>query len=486
MGRTAWLSNRVKVNRGSPFNSSKKTPPNQEETIAAISTPFGESGIGIVRLSGSLAEPIAKKIFKPKKDQSYFISHHFHYGEIIDNQSGNPVDEVLIVLMRSPKTYTKEDILEIHCHGGYFILQKVLELVLKEGARMAQPGEFTKRAFLNGRIDLTRAEAVIDLIRAKTQTSLEIANQQLRGWLYREMAELKARLIEHLALIEAHIDFPEEEIEPIAFREMKRDLEGMIRQMEEWIASYEEGRIFREGISCAIIGKTNVGKSSLLNVLLREERAIVTPIPGTTRDVIEEVLNVYGIPVRLMDTAGLRKPEDSIEQEGVRRAKERVADSDFVLLMLDGSRELDGDDLGIFGEIKGKKRVVIINKNDLPLRISLEDVKSRFENDPVVSISALKNEGIDELKKTIYASLVHREVRATPEHLIVANIRHKNALAQARDNLSNALKGLEESTSLEFIAFEFRSALEALGEMVGETTTEEVLDRIFEQFCIGK
>ena len=474
------------MKRGSSFSSSKRTPSHQEETIAAISTPFGESGIGIVRLSGSSTESIARKLFKPKKDQSYFVSHHFHYGEIIDNQSGNPVDEVLIVLMKSPKTYTKEDIVEIHCHGGYFILQKVLELVLEEGARMAQPGEFTKRAFLNGRIDLTQAEAVIDLIRARTQTSLEIANQQLRGWLYRGMAELKARLIEHLALIEAHIDFPEEEMEPIAFEEWKGDTKRMIHQVEEWISSYEEGRIFREGISCAIVGKTNVGKSSLLNVLLKEERAIVTPIPGTTRDVIEELLNIHGIPVRLMDTAGLRKPSDSIEQEGVRRAKERVADSDFILLLLDGNRALDADDLEIFGEIKGKKGVVIINKKDLPLRISLEDVKSRFEKDPIVQISALKNEGIDDLKKTIYTSLVHRDVRSTPEHLIIANIRHKTALTQVRDNLSNAMKGLEEGTSLEFIAFEIRSALEALGELVGETTTEEVLNRIFEQFCIGK
>jgi tRNA modification GTPase len=300
------------------------------------------------------------------------------------------------------------------------------------------------------------------------------------------MTELRSQLIERLALIEAHIDFPEEEIEPIAFRELKRDLKKIAHQMEEWIASYEEGKIFREGISCAIIGKTNVGKSSLLNVLLKEERAIVTPIPGTTRDVIEEVLNIYGIPVRLMDTAGLRKPADTIEQEGVKKAKERVADSDFVLLMLDGSRALDDDDKEIFKEIKGKKRVVIINKNDLPLRISLEDVKSRFKNDPIVLISALKDEGIDDLKKTIYTSLVHRDVRATPEHLIVANIRHKTALTQIRDNLSNALKGLEEGTSLEFIAFEIRSSLDTLGELVGETTTEEVLNRIFEQFCIGK
>ena len=474
------------MNRGSSLNSAKKTPSDQEETIAAISTPFGESGIGIVRISGFSAESIARKLFKSKSDQPHFISHRFHYGELIEPESGNPVDEVLIVLMKSPKTYTREDIVEIHCHGGYFILQKVLEIVLREGARMALPGEFTKRAFLNGRIDLTQAEAVVDLIRAKTQTSLEIANQQLRGSLYREMTELRSRLVERLALIEAHIDFPEEEIEPIAFRELEEDLKKTVCQMEEWIASYEEGKIFREGISCAIVGKTNVGKSSLLNVLLKEERAIVTPIPGTTRDVIEEVLNIYGIPVRLMDTAGLRKPADSIEQEGVRRARERVVDSDFVLLMLDGSRALDDDDNEIFEEIKGKKKVIVLNKNDLSLKITTEEVKWFFPEDPIISTSALKNEGIDDLKKTIYTSLVHRDVRATPEHLIVANIRHKTALIQVKDNLSNALKGLEEGTSLEFIAFEIRSALDAMGETVGETTTEEVLNRIFEQFCVGK
>jgi tRNA modification GTPase len=474
------------VNRNSSSTSSTHALIPQEGTIAAISTPFGESGIGIVRISGPSAEPIARKLFKPKKDQPYFISHHFHFGEIIDNQSGNPVDEVLIVLMKSPKTYTREDIVEIHCHGGYFILQKVLELVLREGARLAEPGEFTRRAFVKGRIDLTQAEAVIDLIRAKTEKSLEIATQQLKGVLRREMEDFRSRLIDNLALIEAHIDFPEEEIESVAFGEMKEDWTGMILQLQEWINSYEEGRIFRDGISCAIVGKTNVGKSSLLNVLLRQDRAIVTPIPGTTRDVIEEVVDIHGIPVRLMDTAGLRKPTDSIEREGVRKAKERVADADFVLLMLDGSRSLDGDDREIFKEICGKRMMVVINKKDLPQEISCKEVKELFPKDHLISISALRNDGVEDLKKAIYASLVHREVRATPEHLVVANIRHKKALNQVRDSLSNAARELGEGTSLEFVAFEIGSALEALGNLVGETATEEVLNRIFEKFCIGK
>jgi len=444
------------------------------------------SGIGIVRVSGPLAEPIARRLFKPKKDQPCFTSHRFHYGEIVDPQNGHPIDEVLLVLMKSPKTYTREDIVEIHCHGGYLILEKALELVLREGARMAAPGEFTRRAFINGRIDLTQAEAVADLINAKTMASLEIAHQQLRGVFYRELTSLRAGLMDRLALIEAHIDFPEEEIEPIALDDLKHSFETMTKKLEEWIASYEEGKMFREGISCAIAGKTNVGKSSLLNVLLKEDRAIVTPIPGTTRDVIEEILNINGIPVRLIDTAGLRKAMDSIEQEGVRRAKQRVADSDFILLMIDGSRPLELDDMEIFEEIEGKKKVVILNKNDLPSEIDLEEMKRRFQTDPLVSISALKNDGIDDLKEAIYASLIHRDVRASPEHLIVANIRHKTALSQLKENLLNAIKELEEGTSLEFIAFEIRSALEALGEMVGETASEEVLNRIFQQFCIGK
>jgi tRNA modification GTPase len=293
-------------------------------------------------------------------------------------------------------------------------------------------------------------------------------------------------MIERLALIEAHLDFPEEEIEPISLEAMKQSLKGMIEKLEEWIGSYEEGRVFREGISCAIVGKTNVGKSSLLNVLLKEERAIVTPIPGTTRDLIEEVLNINGIPVRLIDTAGLRKTIDSIELEGVKRAKDRVAQSDFILLMVDGSRPVDIDDLEIFEEVRGKKKVVVINKNDLPSMITLEEIKDRFQGDPIVYISALKNRGIDGLKEAIYSLLIHRAVRPSPEYLIIANVRHKRALDRVKESLSNSIKGLEKGTSLEFIAFEMRSALEVLGEVVGETTSEVVLNRIFEQFCIGK
>jgi tRNA modification GTPase len=474
------------LNWGSSSPLTTKISSKQEETIAAISTPFGVSGIGIVRLSGSLAESIAKRLFKPKTEPFQFISHHIHFGEVIDPQSGHPIDEVLMVLMKAPKSYTREDILEIHCHGGYLVLQKVLELVLEQGARMAYPGEFTKRAFLNGRIDLTQAEAVIDLISAKTMSSLQIANQQLRGVFFQELNSLKEGLVDLLTLVEAHIDFTEEEIEPISLEGMKKSLKEMIQRVDGWIDSFQEGRIFREGISCAIVGKTNVGKSSLLNVLLREERAIVTPIPGTTRDVIEEILNINGIPVRLIDTAGLRKTTDSIEQEGVKRAKERIAGSDLILLMVDGSRPIDADDLEIFEEVEGMKKVLIMNKKDLPFVTSSEEIKNQFHGDPLVAISALKNAGIEDLKRAIFTSIIHREVRATPEYLIITNVRHKRVLIQVRENLLNAVKDAKEGTSFEFLAFEIRSALEALGELVGETTTEDVLKRIFDQFCIGK
>lgn len=473
------------MNKIPVFDSSKESP-YKYDTIAAISTPFGESGIGIVRVSGPLSEQIAKRIFRHKKGQKEFVSHHFYYGEIIDPDNNHFVDEVLLVFMKAPKTYTREDILEIHCHGGYIVLEKVLELVLKEGARLAEPGEFTKRAFLNGRIDLTQAEAVIDIIRAKTISSLEIATQQLRGRLYNELISLKEILLKHLALIEAHIDFPEEDIDPLHLEEVKRDFSEIIKKLEEWVSTYKEGKIFREGVTCAIIGKTNVGKSSLLNVLLKEDRAIVTPIPGTTRDIIEEVLNIYGIPIRLIDTAGLRKAKDFIEEEGIKRAKQKVTEADLILLIIDGSREIDQDDLEIFKEIESKKKILVLNKIDLPLKIQIDQLKKEFQTDPIVSISALKSQGIEDLKKTIYKFLLGKDIRITPDHLIVSNIRHKIALEKTKESLKNALSGINKKLSIEFIAFEIRQALDSMAEMVGETTSEDILNRIFEQFCIGK
>ena len=474
------------MNRSSLHNSARDKSENDQETIAAISTPFGESGIGIVRVSGVLAESICRKIFRPKREHPRFESHVFQYGEIVDPEGGAAIDEVLLVMMKAPKSYTREDVAEIHCHGGYLIVQKILDLIRREGAKLAEPGEFTKRAFLNGRIDLTQAEAVIDVINSRTSASLEIANQQLRGILYKEVMRLKEGLVEMLALIEAHIDFPDEDIDPISQEGMKKDLDRMVAVMSGWISSYEEGRIFRDGVSCAIIGKTNVGKSSLLNVLLNEDRAIVTAIPGTTRDVIEEVLNIREIPVRLIDTAGLRKTGDCVEMEGVRRTKEQLKRSDFILLVLDGSRELDKEDLEIFDEVVGKKKVIVVNKNDLPGRIPMGIIRSRFQSDAVVQLSVLKREGIKDLENAIHACLIKGNVRRASESVIVASLRHKIGLEEAEKRLVASRGGLEDGVSLEFVAFEIRSALEALGEIIGETTTEELLNHIFGRFCIGK
>jgi len=474
------------LNRSSSHISKNNKSEDNQETIAAISTPFGESGIGIVRLSGSMAESICRRVFKPKREPPCYDSHFFQCGEVIDPEKGSPIDEVLMVVMKAPKSYTREDVVEIHCHGGYLIVQKVLDLVRRHGARLAEPGEFTKRAFLNGRIDLTQAEAVVDLINAKTSASLEIANRQRRGVLCQEVMILKERLVEKLALIEAHIDFPDEEIDLISLEGMGKEFDQMVAMIRGWIGTYGEGKILRDGVSCAIVGKTNVGKSSLLNVLLNEDRAIVTAIAGTTRDVIEEVLNISEIPVRLMDTAGLRNTVDCVEREGVRRTKERVKTADLILLVLDGSRELDREDQEILDEVTNKKKVIVVNKRDLEPRFSVEDIRSRFQCDSVVPVSALMKEGIDDLKTAIHGAVIKGDVMSSAKSVIVANLRHKIALEKAEENLLVSRKGLEDKISLEFIAFEVRTALEALGEIVGETTTEEVLEHIFERFCIGK
>jgi tRNA modification GTPase len=428
-----------------------------------------------VRISGPSAEPICSVLFKPRKKPLPLTSHHF-----------TSVDEALVVLLKAPNTYTREDVVEIQCHGGHLILQKILDLVIKQGARMAEPGEFTRRAFLNGRIDLAQAEAVIDLINAKTTVSLEIANQQLRGRLSEELNLLRQALIEALALVEAHIDFPEEEIDPISMGRLQNELEPIAQDIDRMVDTYEEGKIFREGISCALIGKTNVGKSSLLNLLLKEERAIVTPVPGTTRDVIEEVVNINNIPIRLLDTAGLRKTGDPVEIEGVKRTRLKISDSDFVILLLDGSGPLDQDDVEILREVKDKKKVIAINKKDLPLLISVNTIREMVPADPIVFISALKNQGIDELKVAVCKSLIQRNFLRSPEYAIVANLRHKNALLKTKGFVISALDGLTKGISPEFIAFELRSALDSLGEIIGLTTPDEVLNLIFEQFCIGK
>jgi tRNA modification GTPase len=387
--------------------------------------------------------------------------------------------------MSQPKTYTREDVLEIHCHSGLLILREILQAVLEGGARLAEPGEFTKRAFLNGRIDLTQAEAVIDLIQSKTQLSLELANRQRSGKLGGEVRRIRERLLDLLALLEASIDFPEEEVPELSPPEVTRQLQGTRNDLDALLRTYEEGRIFREGIAAVIVGRPNVGKSSLLNCLLQEDRAIVTAIPGTTRDVIEEVANIEGIPLRIMDTAGLRHAKDAIEEEGVRRTRDCLAHADLAIWVLDGSEPLTAEDFEILPQVRPKKTVVAINKNDLPQRFSPENLAGQIPEASLVSISALHGSGIEGLKKAIHTLVLNGQLETSAE-TILSNLRHKRAIEVAREALSEALKSLGANLSSEFITLDVRGALEALGEIVGETTSEEVLDRIFSQFCIGK
>ena len=455
------------------------------DTITAISTPLGTGGIGVIRISGSQALTIAGKIFRPKGDADPLLSHRFYLGEIIRPEDQTVIDEVLLVYMRQPKTYTREDVVEIQCHSGALVLQEILQAVLRSGARLAEPGEFTKRAFLNGRIDLTQAEAVIDLISSKTQQSLELANRQRSGKLAAEVRQMKEGLLNLLTLLEASVDFPEEEIPEISPQEILQRLQNTRDRLDVLGNTYQEGKVYREGIAAVIIGKPNVGKSSLLNSLLREERAIVTAVPGTTRDVIEEIVNIAGIPLRLMDTAGLRPVQDAIEEEGVRRTHDRLAQADLVIWVLDGSEPLSSEDLAILPQIRSKKAIIAVNKDDLPQRIALEGLRQQLPEAPFIAISALYSLGIDRLQEAIRHLVLNGKVDSSAE-VILSNLRHKLAIEAAREALSHALEGMGKDLSWEFIILDLRQALEALGTILGEMAPEDVLDRIFEQFCIGK
>jgi len=456
-----------------------------DDTIAAISTPLGIGGIGIVRISGPQARAIAQRLFRPRRGRAALRSHQFYLGEILHPEEERVLDEVLLVWMGKPKTYTREDIVEIHCHSGILILQEILQAVLRCGARLAEPGEFTKRAFLNGRIDLTQAESVLDLIQAQTARSLELAHQQRSGRLAQEVQSLRESLLDLLAHLEAQIDFPEEEIPELSPVALAQRI-GLLRdRLDSWIQTFREGKVYREGIATAIVGKPNVGKSSLLNALLRQDRAIVTPIPGTTRDVLEETVAIGGIPLRLMDTAGLRRAKDSIEAEGIRRTEECLRMADLILWVVDGSQPLGPEDLDILEKIRSKKTVVALNKNDLPAQVERDELQGRLPEAPVVSISALRGTGLEELRKTVRALVLNGKVEPS-DTVLLTHLRHKQALERCRDALMQALEAAARGFSIEFVALDIRQAIQALGEITGETTSAEVLERIFQQFCIGK
>ncbi|MFZ3122615.1 MAG: tRNA uridine-5-carboxymethylaminomethyl(34) synthesis GTPase MnmE [Thermodesulfovibrionales bacterium] len=464
-----------------------------DDTIAAISTPLGEGGIGIVRLTGKDAIKIADRLFHSSKGKTLFdsASHRIIHGFIKDSSTGETVDEVLVSVMRSPNTYTREDIVEINCHGGMSPLREALGLAVKHGARLAEPGEFTKRAFLNGRLDLSEAEAVLDLIRAKTDESRRIALEQLRGRLSEKILNLREQITKICVFIEACIDFPEEDIELASRKEIIESAEKILKELASLLKSYNEGRFFREGLAAAIVGKPNVGKSSLLNALLQKDRAIVTDTPGTTRDTIEEYLNINGLPLRIIDTAGIRESHDMAEKEGVKRSIRAMEDADLVIAVIDGSEPLKDEDIEVLGKTKGKNTIIVINKSDL---ISSEEQKSRRAevnsalssySSRVINISAAKGDGIEELKETIFQSSV-KNWEEQKEGVIVTNLRHKIAIQAAYDSLKNGIKAIETDKPLEIIAIEFRDALDRLGEIVGAVTTDDILNRIFSDFCIGK
>lgn len=457
------------------------------DTIAAISTFPGEAGIGIVRISGDDALEIISKIFKPykAKDIKKVKSHTLHYGHIVDPETQEIYDEVLVSIMKKPNTYTREDIVEINCHGGIVITSKILELVLKQGARLAEPGEFTKRAFLNGRIDLSQAEAVIDIITAKTMLANKYAQKQLAGYVGSRIKEMKDKIMGLLVHLLALIDFPEEDVEELERKEMLETAKEIVEDIDKLIVSSESGRIIREGLKTAIIGKPNVGKSSLLNALLKENRAIVTDIPGTTRDIIEEYINVKGIPIKLIDTAGIRDTDELVEKIGVERSKEVLAEADLILFVLDASRELSEEDYQIFDILTEKNIIFVLNKIDLPKKIDESKLKSLIKDGIIIEVSTVERIGLEKLENAIYDLVLRGDINLREEEIII-NSRHKEALINAKKYMESCVKAIEMGYSEDLITIDLNAALDQLGKITGETATEDLINEIFERFCVGK
>ncbi|SCJ33094.1 tRNA modification GTPase MnmE [uncultured Eubacterium sp.] len=455
-----------------------------EDTIAAIATPPGEGGIGIIRISGENAQNVLTKIFVPA-NPSGIENRKMSYGTIVDPSSGQVIDEVLSVYMKGPKTYTVEDVVEINCHGGMVPLRRTLELVLKYGARMAEPGEFTKRAFLNGRLDLSQAEAVIDVIKAKTDKTFDVAMNQLEGNFSKKIKEIRKKLVDILVNITVNIDYPDEDIEEITYDTLEKDLISVNDDIRKLLTSADTGRIIQEGLNVAIIGKPNVGKSSLMNSLLNEARAIVTEIPGTTRDTIEEHLSIKGIPVRLTDTAGIRETDDMIEQIGIEKSKESFNQADLVIFIIDSSRELGQEDREIVELIDQKKAIVVLNKVDLEPVVSREAIEKMLPEASLIETSMERQQGIDLLEEKI-VEMVYGGKVSQSDRIMVTNVRHKNILETAERAICDAIEMTKKKEALEFIEIDVNSSYENLGEIIGETVQDDIINEVFARFCLGK
>ena len=452
------------------------------DTIAAISTPKGEGGIAIIRISGDKSFEILDKIFVKKNPNANLGFYKLNYGFIKDGEK--TVDEVMAVRLKAPKSYTCEDIVEINCHGGTLVSEKVLELVLRNGARHAESGEFTKRAFMNGRIDLSQAEAVMDIIQGKTEKSVSLSLDQLRGDLRDKVNQFKKALLDITAHVNVVLDYPEEGIDDPLPAELRNNLEKVYEEANRLIDSYDTGKKIKEGIKTVIVGKPNVGKSTLLNALLHEERAIVTHVAGTTRDVIEEIINIKGVPLVLVDTAGIRKTDDIVENIGVEKSKQFIGKADLVLLVLDASKELENEDIEVINQIKENKKkvIVLLNKIDLNKKINLEG--HNLEN--IVEISAKDNIGIEDMQEKIYSYIVEEDVENSSEKLIITNIRHKTALEKTKDAIKNIFETIDMGLPMDLISVDLKEALDSLSEITGEISSEDILDYVFGNFCVGK
>ncbi|MFG6220660.1 tRNA uridine-5-carboxymethylaminomethyl(34) synthesis GTPase MnmE [Staphylococcus aureus] len=456
------------------------------DTITSISTPMGEGAIGIVRLSGPQAVEIADKLYKGKHLLNDVPSHTINYGHIIDPESKEVVEEVMVSVLRAPKTFTREDIIEINCHGGILTINRVLELTMTYGARMAEPGEFTKRAFLNGRIDLSQAEAVMDFIRSKTDRASKVAMNQIEGRLSDLIKKQRQSILEILAQVEVNIDYPEyDDVEDATTEFLLEQSKEIKQEINRLLDTGAQGKIMREGLSTVIVGKPNVGKSSMLNNLIQDNKAIVTEVAGTTRDVLEEYVNVRGVPLRLVDTAGIRETEDIVEKIGVERSRKALSQADLILFVLNNNEALTQEDYTLYEVVKNEDVIVVVNKIDLEQNIDINEVKDMIGDTPLIQTSMLKQEGIDELEIQIRDLFFGGEVQ-NQDMTYVSNSRHISLLKQARQTIQDAIDAAESGVPMDMVQIDLTRTWEILGEIIGETASDELIDQLFSQFCLGK